>query len=244
MPKLNQVLAIEKGTKTRIHEFMTAAYHAFQKPQLFNGHSRVYTKRNEDGEELMPENVRVQNDAKTALAEIALQLTELIDITATKDIANCAAKADIEVDGKLLALQVPATFLLFLEKSLSDMKAEIVKLPELDPAQDWARDEQNQVWRAAPIFTLKTKKVPKVIVKYEATKEHPAQTEILAEDIPVGQWCQTLFSGAVSRQEKRALLDRITKLLDATKVAREKANETDAPRKAIGAELLKYVLGG
>jgi hypothetical protein len=40
--------------------------------------------------------------------------------------------------------------------------------------------------------SLRTSKEPTVIVKYDATKEHPAQTELFTKDVPVGTWTQIL----------------------------------------------------
>ena len=45
---------------------------------------------------------------------------EALNIEAERDWANCDAKADIEVDGAVLIAQAPSTFLLHLEKRLSD----------------------------------------------------------------------------------------------------------------------------
>lgn len=244
MRKLNQLLAIEKGVKQRVHETLTKAYHGFQKPALFNGQTRMYSKNDENGEDLPAEHVRVQLDATQTLRDIGSALVELIDTTAAKDKANQEAVADIKIsDTEILARDVPATTLLFLEKTLTDLKSEIIKLPELDPAQDWVRDEQNQIYRATPVTTVRTKKVAKVLVKYEATKEHPAQTEVVTEDVPVGKWTLTAFSGAVSRRDKRALLERVTVLIDAVKIARETANEAPAPSTDLGKSLIDFVLG-
>ena len=37
MPKLNQIIAIEKGTKNRVAEKLTEVYKTFQKAALFSG---------------------------------------------------------------------------------------------------------------------------------------------------------------------------------------------------------------
>ncbi len=68
--KLHQVIAIEKGTKSRVYAYLSEVYKAFQKPALFNGHARQYAKRNEDGEDFPPENVKVQMVASVILKEV------------------------------------------------------------------------------------------------------------------------------------------------------------------------------
>ena len=64
----------------------------------------------------------------------------LFDITATKDWANCTARANVVLDGKPLLEDVPATYVLFLEKQLSDLHTFVGKMSELDPGSDWSVD--------------------------------------------------------------------------------------------------------
>ena len=244
MAKLNQVIAIEKGVKGRVYGFLSSTYKAFQKPALFNGMSRQYQKKDEDGEDYPPEHVRVQMNASTLLSEIAEQMTELLDITAQKDWANCSASADVEVDGQVIVKDAPATYLLFLEKQLNDLKDELAKLPELDAAHEWTLDPASDLFKAAPTVTSKTKKVPKVIVKYDATEHHPAQTEIVTVDEVVGTWQTTQHSGAMPNPRKKVLQKRLQALIKAVKFARESANEAEAPKKSIGGAVFAYLLSG
>ncbi|MCA9556006.1 MAG: hypothetical protein KC933_38635 [Myxococcales bacterium] len=241
MAKLNQVIAIEKGVKARVFGFLSSTYKAFQKPALFNGLSRQYQKKDEDGEDYPPEHVRVQMNADALIAEIGEQMTELFDITAQKDWANCEAKADVVVDGQVLIEGAPATYLLFLEKQLNDLKDELNKIPELDAAHDWMLDAATNIYKSAATLTSKTKKVPKVIVKYEATEHHPAQTEIVHVDEVVGTWQTTQHSGALPEPRKRTLQKRLQTLIKAVKFAREAANEASAPKKDVGAAVFAYL---
>src|ERR1700730_4940874 len=114
--KLNQVIAIEKGTKSRSLQELTEAHHNLQKTTLLAGISRTYRPKDEEGEQLPPESTRVQLRAEEVIATTTEVLTKLFDVVASKDWANCEAKADIVVDGTVLLAQVPATYLLFLEK--------------------------------------------------------------------------------------------------------------------------------
>ena len=235
------MIAIEKGVKARVYGFLSSTYKAFQKPALFNGLSRQYQKKDEDGEDYPPENVRVQMNAESLLAEIAEQMTELFDITAQKDWANCEARAHVEIDGQVVIEDVPATYLLFLEKQLNDLKDELNKIPELDAAHDWTLEAATNVYKSAAALTSKTKKVPKVIVKYEATEHHPAQTEIVNVDEVVGTWQTTQHSGALPEPRKRVLQKRLQTLIKAVKFAREAANEAPAPKKNVGASVFAYL---
>src|SRR5258706_13917296 len=100
--KLNQIIAIEKGTKSRSLQELTEAHHALQKPSLLSGISRSYRPKDEEGEQLPPESTKVQVRAEEIARSTAGALTKLFDVTSTKDWANCKAKADVIVDGNVL----------------------------------------------------------------------------------------------------------------------------------------------
>ena len=139
--KLNQIIAVEKGVKSGALRDLTDAHHALQKPALLAGISRTYQPKDEDGEVLPPESTRVQVKTEDVLRRTAAVLTRLFDVTATKDWANCVAKADVVVDGRTLLADVPVSYLLFLEKQLTDLHTFVKKLPLLDAAEDWNFDD-------------------------------------------------------------------------------------------------------
>ncbi|EST20044.1 hypothetical protein M878_40245 [Streptomyces roseochromogenus subsp. oscitans DS 12.976] len=66
-----------------------------QKPALLTGISRMYQPKDEEGEQLPPESTRVQVQAAHVLREMSASLTRLFDVTAAKDWANCAARAEV-----------------------------------------------------------------------------------------------------------------------------------------------------
>ena len=67
MAKLNQIIAIEKGIKSRIYGDVTDLHKASQKPDLFNGFAKHYQRKDEDGEDLPPEQKHVQFAASEVL---------------------------------------------------------------------------------------------------------------------------------------------------------------------------------
>lgn len=71
MAKLNQIIAVEKGIKSKSHQDLTAAHHGLQKPALLAGISRTYQPKDEEGEQLPPESTRVQVQAEDVLRETA-----------------------------------------------------------------------------------------------------------------------------------------------------------------------------
>ncbi|MEV5570077.1 hypothetical protein AB0L06_08505 [Spirillospora sp. NPDC052269] len=241
MPKLNQIIAVEKGVKSRTQRELTDAYHELQKPALLSGLSRTYRPRDEDGETLPAESTRVQVKAEDALRDVARALTRLFDVTATKDWANRDAVADVVVDGRTLLTAVPVPYLLFLEKQLTDLRTLVDKLPVLDPSEPWTYDESQDVWRTEPVETARTKKIPRSHVLYEATKEHPAQVEMYTEDVVVGTWTKVSFSGALPARRVNGLRDRVERLQAAVKFAREEANATEVTDRKIGDAVFAYL---
>ena len=243
MAKLNQILAIEKGIKTRVYSEFTELHQATQKAPLMNGFHKSYQPRDEDGETYPAESVKVQHTAAEVLDRVAASLADLFDVTATKDWANCTARADVVIEGRTLVKDVPATYLLFLEKQLSDLHTFITKMTELDPGSDWSTDPGTGLYKTDTTLTQRTKKVQRAITLYEATKEHPAQTQLITEDVVAGTWVTVKYSGAMPAPRKKQLLNRIEKLTNAVKFAREQANASEAPEKKLGKEVFDFLFG-
>lgn len=244
MTKLNQIIAIEKGIKARVYGELTELNKAIQKPDLFNGFAKTYLPKDEDGEQLPQEKKRVQFVASEVLRNVERSMTELLDVTARKDWTNCEAKASVKIDGREILPAAPVSFLLFLEKNLTDMRTFVGNLPVLDEAESWSKDENSGLYKTDPTQTHRTKKVQKPLVLYPATPEHPAQTQILTEDVIAGFWSQVKQSGAMPKPEKQAIADRVEKLLQAVKQAREEANGFDAiDAIPVGNAVFGYLLG-
>ncbi|MBT9547874.1 MAG: hypothetical protein IV090_20970 [Candidatus Sericytochromatia bacterium] len=243
MTKLNQIIAVEKGVKSRDHAEVSNLYKLIQKPELFNGITRTYRKKSEEGEDYPADRKKVAVRAQEALAKFAESKTELFDITAQKDYANCHAVANVVVDGVILLEKAPVTYLLFLEKQLNDLHTFVSSLPILDEAEDWSLDANSDLYKTQPVQTAKTKKVQRPLVMYPATTEHPAQTQLITEDIIEGYWDSIKYSAAVPLPKKQALVKRAQTLLDAVKKAREEANAVDAFKKEVGKKLFDYLLG-
>lgn len=245
MTKLNQIIAVEKGVKSQTTRIETDLYHQLEKKPLFSGLSRVYTpKDEEDGDQLPPEAVSVQIKTNEVLTALTGALARLIDLTATKDAANTAARSDIKVDGTVVASAVPVTTLMFLEKELEKLAAFVGRLPVLDPAVSWTYDPARGVHVAEPVSTVRTKKVPRNHVLYEATKEHPAQVQMFTEDVVVGTWTKTEFSGALPADTIAAINTRLEKLRTAVKFAREEANTIEVTDAHYAETLLAYLFEG
>lgn len=241
MPRLNQIVAVEKGVKTQVETELTKQYHRFQKPALFFGITKTYEKKDEDGEDFPSERTHVQARVEDELQDMSKSLTKLFDVTATKDWGNCSAKANVVVDDVVLLEDVPITYLLFLEKQLVNLRTDIKKLPVYDTAELWKMNDELGLYETEPTYTSRGKKLPRNHVKAKATDKHPEQVEVYYEDVQVGKWRTVKYSGALSPKRVRELLERVEKLQEAVKFAREEANSVHVSDVKVGDKVFDYL---
>lgn len=242
--KLNQVIAVLPTKKQAVKSTMTKAYHLFQKPDKYSGLDRTYQPRDDDGDTLAPENKKVERKVNEDLDEVKRVLVNLFDVTATQEYGNAEAKAtELKVGDKVLMMNVPVTYLLFLEKQLVDIRAFVGKLPTLDTSIDWTLDPNSGTYKSSPVKTTKTKKTKVPLVLCEATKEHPAQVTTVDEDQVVGDWTKVDLSGAISVCKKDEMLNRVDELAEAVKRAREEANSTSVENRNVGDVVLNHIFG-
>jgi hypothetical protein len=239
--KLHQVIALVAGKKARAQKLLTEVHHGWNEKAI-SGMTRTYIPKAEDGDQFPPESKQVHVQVASKIAAVVTKLAEYYDIVATQEGANTTAGAYMAVEGLTLGV-LPVTVILFLERQLVDLHAFVKTLPTLPADREWSWDENRNCYSTRAIETVKTTKIPAVLVKYEATKEHPAQTETYGKDLAVGIWTTTHLSSAIPEAEKAAMLARVEVLQDAAKAAREEANDIAATETHIGHELLAYVFG-
>jgi len=239
--RLNQLLAIDKGVKQQVNKDLTELHRVAQNEALYEGLSRKYTPNEDDGEQLPAESKVVQVRSGEVLETLAGFTKTLVDITASKDMTNTKAVADIVVDG-LKIEGLPAVHLLWLEKHLEDVHTFILKMPTLDPSVIWKYDENQNCMATEGVVTVREKKVPRNHVKAEATPQHPAQVEVYMETQPAGRWTAIRYSGKLSIERKKNLLERVRTLQQAVKQAREAANMVDVVTCKIGGQIADWLL--
>ncbi len=241
MIMLNQVLGIEAGVKNQIREEVTKLHRITASPGATKGQTKTYSPLEDGGQTFPDEEQKVQCRVEDALVQARILWDKLINVTAQKDVANLGAKADVRVGDRVILVNVPATHLLFLDKRLDDIRKFVSEAVELDPAERWELDDGSGLHRTQPATTHKTMKVATPIVLAQATKEHPAQTQLISKDMVIGHWTTVKFSGAISRKRKVEILERVTALQEAIKYAREKANTVEAPPSKLGTQALDYI---
>ena len=244
MPKLNQINAIVTSRKSETDKALNELNKLVAKETLFAGRERTYRPVDEvNGQKLPPESQRVQQRADDLIRQAIGKWTELWNLVYTQDTGNQQAKAGLVVDGQALLSQVPITFLLFIDKQVNDLETFIAKLPTPDPAEEWSHDPNSGLLRSRATESVRTSKEPTVIVKYEATEKHPAQTELFTKDVPVGNWTQILYSGAITTDRKNQILERVRKLQDAIKTSKEQANLLEVEKQKAADPLMSYLFG-
>ena len=239
--KLNQLIAILNGVKQSSAKAATEAYQLCQKPALFQGLSRTFAPREDDGYVYPSESQKITLKASDVIDKFIAARSEFFDLAATQDFANTKACASIVVDGRVVLADVPVPYLLFLEKQLQDVKTFIGAIPMLPVDKEWDYDSNRDCYVTEPKQTTKTKKITKPIVLYEATKEHPAQVKEASEDVIEGTWNLVEFSGALPASRINELKLRVDKLLKAVIQAREEANNMDVDQQQSASAIFGYL---
>ena len=247
MAKLHELLAVQSNLSGQATKKRTDLKTTFDKKRhLFEETRKTFTSNDEQEKPQVEEQKDIQSTVIGEISWIRPALAKALDVAYQIDVANTEAKADVVTeDGDILLKEVPATTLLQLEKRVAEWKDLIQAIPTLDPAKGFQPDEARGkgYYKARDVTKPRTKKVPDVITLAPATKEHPAQTQLISVDKPVGTILEQEWSSLITPAIKSDLLDRVETLLRAVSKARSKANDhaVDTHDKKIGAELLDFV---
>uniref|UniRef100_A0A6M3JIC5 Uncharacterized protein n=1 Tax=viral metagenome TaxID=1070528 RepID=A0A6M3JIC5_9ZZZZ len=245
MSKLHELLSVEgdlEGTFKKILEETVTTF--TKKADRFFGSIRTL-EWFEDGQPPVPaEHQELTTTVKEKLDYQQDIIVQYFDAVLQKERTNQNAVGDIVIDGVTIASDIPATFLLGLESRLKKVRDVYSAIPTLPPNIKWEHDEtkgENIYTRTHPEEQLRTEKIFKVQVLYEATKEHPAQVEKIPETKNVGVYKREVWTGLLSPAEKSMLLGRIDKLIRAVKKARQRANSTEVVKTTIAKEIFNYI---
>lgn len=248
MAKLHELLAAEGTVKTQADKTRTDLINTFDKKKHHFSQKVVsFVPNTEGAEKVTEEQLDLQTTVKQELKWIADIWTKAIDAAFQIAESNMQARADVILDnGTYLVRSVPATALLELEKRAAEIQALVAAIPTLDPAKGFKPDpdQGDGVYKAREVVKTRTKKTIRPIIKYEATKEHPAQVDLINEDIPVGTIREQEWSGLLTTAEKGEMLARAEEVRRALKTARSRANEAEASKATVADPLFSYVFHG
>ncbi|KOY84730.1 hypothetical protein AD998_20090 [bacterium 336/3] len=241
--KLYELLAVEQDRKNKANESLGEAKKIFTKNDpYFDGMIKKYVAIEEDSEQIPDETKEMVKTVKQQLEELQENVVAALDATLSKEETNASntAKAELVV-GDTSFGTFSATSLLALESHLSKILDLYQTIPVLDSTRKWSFDNQKSVYKTDEEVKFRSIKRPQVIVKYEATDKHPAQTELLYLDFQVGKYETTYFSGKLTIAQKNEIIKRLEKLMEAVKVARAKANSVEVQNIKLGDKVFNFL---
>lgn len=247
-PKLHELLAVLPDTAVAAQTISVETMATFsKKADHFKGQIRdvkFFTEARES------ENVSDSKELVTTVHEkldhTATVLSRHYDALLQMEEANGRARADLTVDGMVLMADIPATFLLGMEKRLKQLQDLLLTMPTLEPAVKWEPDPGRGagIYVSAPTVQMKTEKTLQHKILVAATDKHPAQVEKWNEDVPVARIETTHISGMLTPAEKALIITRVGNLMAAVKKARQRANDTDVKDLRVGKRIFEYLLTG
>lgn len=251
---LHTFVALRKTAHAERTRRLTEAHRVSSKPELYEGLTRTYQPKDEDGDRLPNENKHVQLNGDTALNALVDAVQRDWDLMATVDRGNQGAVADVEVPTRRLTgtgeatyrtilSNMPAQFLIYLARELDDIRKYVRELPTLDPAVVWTYDDAVAAHVAQPVQTHRTRKTLRNHVMYEATDRHPAQVQTFSEDVVDGFWTLIRRSGALPLERKTRLLQRVDTLRTAVEEARQRASTVEVEDVRVTRPIFDYLLG-
>ncbi len=241
--KLHELLAVEQDRKHKANQAIGETKKLFdKKAPHFDGMLKRYVALEEDSEQIPDERKEIVTTVKASFEDAIEIITNGIDAHISKEETNASgvAKAELIV-GETNLGTFSATSLLALESHLNKLKELYAQIPVLESTKKWLLDTQLGIYKTEEEVKFRSVKRPKVIVKYEATKEHPAQTELLYLDFQVGKYETTYTSGRIPLTQKNELIQRVTQLIEAVKVARSKANNVEVKNIQIGQKIFDFI---
>jgi len=243
--QLHQLLAVENDRKQKANLIMSETENTFVKKQEhFDGLVKTYIPKNDEDSDLIPDEIKA---IVTTVAD-KVNYTKDAVVTAinaqlSKEETNASgeARADLVFGDKTFSLS--ATSLLALEQNLLKIREVYKAIPTLDPAKTWNNDstEGNGFFKTDPEVKYRTKKITRPLVKVAATDKHPAQVELVSEDIQVGHYETIYKSGKLTPAQKSNLLSRIDDLIDSVKRTRAVANQAEVKNIEIGKEIFDFI---
>lgn len=248
MAKLHEMLAVEGSLKSQADKTRGDLANTFEKKRHLFTESIVTFRPLAEG---APPVTEAQSTLNTTVPQELRWISDIwskaIDGAYSIAEANTVARADVILDdGKVLLQAMPATALMELLKRAAEIQELTQAIPTLDPAKDFRLDDARPkgVYRARDDERVRTKKMQKALVLYEATKEHPAQVKEISVDEPIGVIQTQEWSGLITPAIKADMIDRAERLTRAVKSALSRANNVDVPKvPAVGTTMLSFVFG-
>ena len=248
MPKLHEVLAVDKDTERQAKIIFDETVKMWKKPVYFTSIDKkleMFDENRSHEAEAFKEKTAMTTTVPTRLTYTTEFLIDHLDVLLQKEATNQNACADIIINDDTIAAKIPATMLLALERELGKYRLMFLDMPTLDSGIEWVSDEDTgqHIFAAKnSVKTHKTEKNLKIISLAEATPQHKEQVQTMSQDVIIGQYVTKHRSGMITSAKKAELLKRFDALMAAIKQARMRANEEEVVAGKIGAQLFEYIL--
>ena len=214
MGQIHELIAVENDLKGKKKELISNVLEAERQTSLFEGSRKTVQFFDEErSSEEKTELNKVQCKIKDLITLLSLNLTNWYDFKLQKEKSNQEAQASIVIDEKILAENLPVTFLLGMEDELRELKSILVKIPTLSKSIDWKKLDDDTYQSETPIKRPKTEKKWMHKVMYDATDKFPAQIKEWSEDRPCGKTIEDKWSGMIPESEKQEYINKCEKLL-------------------------------
>jgi hypothetical protein len=239
---LAQIVGVEQGVRSSVEQWWKLVREALRTQPLLVGIEKHYEPL--EGNMPEPSDVqRVQINVEKMLEEARGKLGRYFDVTATKDWGNMGsggARADVVLHGDVLLENAPATFLLYLEKRLAELHADLRKIPAQSPAEKWTPTTEPGLFRTEEIRSAKTKKTDHFEV-VGLTKDHPGTVVKTSEDVIAGYTTTVKMTSAPTRERLDGILDRVASLREAVQLAIHEANRIDVTDVKVASRIFGYI---
>jgi hypothetical protein len=242
---LHALLAVEPSLNQQATLMMSECESTFtKKGDHFEGLVKNYSPFNEGDDMVPPETKEVVTTVQEKLDYVKAYVIKALDATLSKEETNASgvAVAPLMVGGKNFGTYSAIGYLA-LEKFLLNIRKQYQSIPTLDPVRSWSLESQTgRTLYISPVeVKYRTVKKTKVITLAPPTDKHPAQVQLVADEMQVGKYDTVYSSGKLSPGDKSKLLGRIDELIQAVKLAKELANQADAKQVTLGASIFEFI---
>jgi len=247
-PQLHEVLAVESDLESQSAKIMNEAIATFtKKASHFIGYHKwlvMFDESRKIEEQGAEDHKEIVDTVKGKVNHVWQHFGRYLDALGQKERTNQDARADLVVDGKVIAEALPATQLLGLESRLKKLRDVYSAVPTHQPGFEWVPDEARgkEVFKTANVATsTKSEKAMRHKVLVEPTEYHPAQVENWSENVAVGVFKTEHWTSMVSPAKKAEWLGRLDKLIRAVKKARQRANTAPIVSNKVSSALRQYI---
>lgn len=246
MTKLHELLAASKTVSDSWNTTYADALTKLGKPITFEGES-VTLKMLEESEsnkaiEAAASTYRPLKTSVVATLDYALGFfAKYEDHLLAKHETNAKAKADLQLDGVVIATGLTSNYLIELGKRLGKLRELALAAPTLDAGKPWTYDSGQGQWAAAPEITTKTEKIMVPVILSPATDKHPAQVKESTKDNTIGKFTRVKRCTALTALQKAGLITLIDKLILEAEMARQRANDTVVVTGQVGGNLVRII---